>query len=304
MRAFVFPGQGSQHCGMGKAIAEAYSEARQVFEEADDALGFGLSRLCFEGPDEQLAMTENTQPALLTVSVAVLRALWRRAEPPHFVAGHSLGEYTALVAARSLDFADALRLVRIRGKLMQEASPLGVGAMAAVIGLDAEAVERICSRAAEGQVVSAANLNSPQQIVIAGHLEAVERAAQLAAGEGARKVVRLPVSAPFHCALMKPVQDRLQPELEKTAFADLAVPLVNNVDAALVRAASAAREGLARQVSSAVRWTDSVRALTAAGVKTFVEIGPGRVLSGLIRRIDGSARTLNVADPEQVETYV
>ncbi len=289
---------------MGKDVAEGFVEARQVFEEADEALGFPLSRLCFEGPEEELILTENTQPAILTTSVAILRALEGRAESPSFVAGHSLGEYTALVASGALALVDAVRVVRLRGKLMQEAVPVGVGAMAAILGLDQPEVERICREAGQGEVVSPANINSPEQIVIAGHAAAVKRASEMAVREGAKRVLPLPVSAPFHCALMKPAQDRLERELEKLPFRGLAVPLVNNIDAALVKTASEAREGLVRQVSGAVRWSDSVRTLLAAGARKIVEVGPGRVLSGLVRRIDRSLETVSVGTRDQVESYV
>jgi [acyl-carrier-protein] S-malonyltransferase len=282
-------------------MAEAYPIAREVFERADAVLGFPLSRLCFEGEEHELLKTENTQPAILTTSIACYRVLEQAGVRPDFVAGHSLGEYTALVAADSLAFEDALILVRRRGQYMQEAVPLGQGAMAAILGMPADAVERLCREVAHGQVCAPANFNSPQQIVISGHAEAVERALALARERGARRAVRLPVSAPFHCALMQPAEDRLADDLARVAFADLAIPLVNNVDAAIITSGEAARDGLRRQVSRPVRWEESVRRLLAEGVTTFIEVGPGRVLSGLIRTIDRSVRTLAVDDPTSLE---
>ncbi len=289
---------------MGRDVAEACPEARQVFEEADEALGFSLSRLCFEGPEDELLLTENTQPAILATSVALLRAWRSRAEPPAWVAGHSLGEYTALVAAGCLTLGDAVRLVRLRGRLMQRAVPVGVGAMAAVIGLDPDRVERICAEQARGEVLSPANFNSPEQTVIAGHAAAVARASEAASAAGAKRVLPLPVSAPFHCDLMKPAEQGLAEELGNVRFGELAVPLVNNVDAALVRRPEEARRGLVRQVCAAVRWTDCVRTLAEAGARTFVEIGPGRVLAGLVRRIDRSLETLGVGTLQQVREHV
>jgi len=286
---------------MGRQMAEAYPIARETFERADAALGFPLSRLCFEGDEEELKRTENTQPAILTVSFACYRVLEQAGVRPDFVAGHSLGEYTALCAAGSLAFEEAVVLVRRRGQYMQEAVPLGQGAMAAILGASAEIVERVCREAAHGQVCAPANFNSPQQIVIAGHTAAVERAIALARERGARRAVLLPVSAPFHCALMRPAEERLAEDLARVAFADLTIPLVNNVDAALITSGEAARDGLRRQVSRPVRWEESVRRLLAEGVTTFIEVGPGRVLSGLIRQIDRSARTLAVEDPDSLE---
>ena len=302
--AFLFPGQGSQAPGMGRELAEHFASAREVFEEADAALGFSLSRLCFEGPAEELQLTANTQPALLAVSVAAARALGEKGIRPDYVAGHSLGEYSALVAAGSLGLTDALRLVRKRGEYMQEAVPVGQGAMAALLGMDAGTVKEICREAAGGEIVSPANLNSPGQIVIAGHRPAVERAVELAKGRGARRAVLLNVSAPFHCSLMKPAQDRLAIDLEEVAIHDPQVPLVNNVDAALVRSATEVRDGLKRQVTSPVRWTDSMLALRKQGVDLFVEAGPGKVLSGLMRQIDREARTWPAGDLASLDEAV
>ncbi len=299
--AFVFPGQGSQAVGMGRELAEAFPESRAVFDEADAVLGFSLSRLCFEGPEEDLQLTANTQPAILAASVAALRPLVARGVRPDWVAGHSLGEYSALVAAEALTVAEALRTVRRRGQYMQEAVPVGVGAMAAILGLDLEAVETACREAAEDEVVSPANVNSPGQVVIAGHAAAVDRASERCKAAGARRAVRLAVSAPFHCALMGPARDRLAPELGALAFRDPAVPLVSNVDARVVRDAGSCRDGLVRQVSATVRWQESVELLAAEGVTTFVEVGPGSVLSGLVRKIARGARVLSVDSPESVE---
>jgi [acyl-carrier-protein] S-malonyltransferase len=295
--AFVFPGQGSQAVGMGRALFEAFPESRAVYEEADEALGFALSRLCFEGPEAELQLTANTQPALLATSVAALRPLVARGVRPAWVAGHSLGEYSALVAAGAVGLGDALRTVRRRGEYMQEAVPVGVGAMAAILGLDLAAVEAACREAAGGEVVSPANINSPGQVVIAGHAAAVERASELCRARGAKRAVRLPVSAPFHCALMKPAQDRLAGDLAGVAFRDLEAPLVNNVDARVVRKGAECREGLVRQVSGAVRWQESVELLAREGVSTFVEVGAGSVLSGLVRKIARDVRVLNVDSP-------
>ncbi len=284
--AFLFPGQGSQFAGMGKSLADAYPEAARTFEEADAALGFALSELCFEGPEDQLKLTENTQPALVAVSIAAQRVLASKGIAPQYVAGHSLGEYSALVAAGSLDFADALRLVRKRGRYMQEGVPAGVGAMAALLKLPEGKLDAILAEAAQGEVVTAANLNSPDQIVIAGHAAAVARAMELAKAAGARRAVPLPVSAPFHCPLMKPAQERLQAHLDATTFGDLAVPLVNNWQAREIRTAAEAREGLYQQIPNPVLWSDSIRRLAAAGVTRFLEVGAGSVLTGLLRNID------------------
>ena len=299
--AFLFPGQGSQAPGMGLELAENYAAARKVFEEADTALGFSLSKLCFEGPAEELQLTANTQPAILAASVAAARVLEEKGIQPDYVAGHSLGEYSALVAAGSLELADALRLVRKRGEYMQEAVPVGQGAMAALLGLDAGAVDEVCHEAAGGEVVSPANLNSPAQIVIAGHRAAVERAVELAKARGAKRAILLNVSAPFHCSLMQAAQDRLSVDLDEVAIGDPRVPLVNNADAAIVRTAETVRDGLKRQVTSPVRWTDSMLALCKEGVGQFVEVGPGKVLSGLIRQIDREARTGRAGDAASLE---
>lgn len=299
--AYLFPGQGSQFAGMGKALAETYPAAREVFEEADQALGFALSALCFEGPEEQLKLTENTQPAILTVSVAAYRALLALGYPKaDYVAGHSLGEYSALVAAGSLRFADAVRIVRNRGRYMQEAVPAGTGAMAALLKLPLEKLEGVLVEAAQGEVVTAANLNSPDQVVIAGHAAAVNRAAELAKAAGAKRAVLLPVSAPFHCPLMTPAQQRLLVDLDAATFADLEMPLVNNWRGKLVRTGAEAREGLYQQVPNPVQWADSMRLLVAEGVTRAVEIGPGAVLSGLLKNIDPSVATFKFGDPADV----
>lgn len=284
--AFVFPGQGAQYAGMGKSLAEQFPVARQLFEEADEALGFRLSRLCFEGPEESLKLTENTQPALLSVSTAAYRVLVENGHKPHYVAGHSLGEYSALVAAGSLQFSDAVRLVRKRGRYMQEAVPAGAGAMAALLKLPEGKLESILAEAAQSEVVSAANLNSPDQVVIAGHTAAVQRAVELAKSAGARRAVMLPVSAPFHCALMKPAQEQLAFDLTLTQFHDLLVPLVNNWQAKAIHTGNEARTGLFEQIPNPVRWSDSIRYLASQRVTRFIEVGPGAVLTGLLRNID------------------
>jgi [acyl-carrier-protein] S-malonyltransferase len=283
--AFVFPGQGSQFAGMGKSLYETHAVARKIFEEADDVLGFSLSRLCFEGPDADLKLTENTQPAILTVSVAAHEVLKQEGRAASYVAGHSLGEYSALVAAGALSFRDAVRIVRNRGRYMQEAVPAGVGAMAAILKLPEGALDGVLAEAAQGEIVSAANLNSPEQIVIAGNAGAVKRAMDLAKTAGAKRVVPLQVSAPFHCALMKPAQDRLKVDLDAAEFHDLQVPLINNWQAMEVHTGAEAREGLYQQVPNPVRWTDTVRYLGEHGVERFIEVGPGTVLAGLVRTI-------------------
>ena len=283
--AFLFPGQGSQFAGMGRSLAEAFPAARLRFEEADDAVGFSLSRLCFDGPEDELKKTENTQPALLAVSVAAWTVLRTDAGEPNFVAGHSLGEYSALVAAGSLDFGEALRLVRKRGRYMQEAVPAGVGAMAALLRLPEGKLDEVLAGAAQGEVVTAANLNSPDQVVIAGNSGAVARAMELAKAAGAKRAVALAVSAPFHCPLMAPAQARLKADLDATAFRDLKAPLVNNWQGRVVRSGNEAREGLYEQVPNPVRWTDSMRVLAAEGVHRWFEVGAGAVLSGLLRTI-------------------
>jgi len=286
---------------MGKALADAYDVARRVFEEADGALGFPLSRLCFEGPEDQLKLTENTQPALLTVSNAAFEVLKERGMVPDAVAGHSLGEYSALVAAGGLRFADAVRLVRQRGRYMQEAVPAGVGAMAAVLKLPEGKLDSILEQAAQGEIVSAANLNSPDQVVIAGHAGAVGRAMELAKAAGARRAVLLPVSAPFHCALMKPAQERLRADLEATEFHDLAFPLVNNWQAREIRTGAKAREGLYQQVPNPVRWVDTIRYLARQDIARFVEVGAGGVLTGLLRGIDPSLSGFKFGEPADLE---
>ena len=302
---FLFPGQGSQTVGMGKELADNYPAARQTFEEADEALGYKLSEVCFAGPEEKLRLTEITQPAILTASVAAWRVLQEKGGTSDlaagYVAGHSLGEYSAHVAAGTLKFADAVRTVRNRGKYMQEAVPVGVGAMAAVLGMTLDQVGEIAKGAAEGEVCQAANINSPEQIVISGHAGAVERAIKLATDRGAKKAVRLPVSAPFHCALMQPAQDRLAADLAALSFHNPSCPVVCNVDAAVVASAEASREALVRQVTGAVRWEPSMRLLIEKGASLFVEVGPGKVLWGLMRQIDRSKTCLTVGDQASLE---
>jgi [acyl-carrier-protein] S-malonyltransferase len=295
--AFLFPGQGSQYAGMGRDLAEEFPAARQIFEEADTALGFALSKLCFNGPSDQLELTENTQPAILTVSIAALRVMEREGFPkPDFVAGHSLGEYSALVAAGSLSFSDAVKTVRARGRYMQEAVPVGVGAMAAILGADLDLIIGACAEAAEGQVCSAANINSPNQVVIAGDTAAIDRAIALLKDRGAKRAMKLNVSAPFHCALMQPAQERLAVDLDEIPFQDVGAPIVTNVDARAISSGAEARDALVRQVSQPVRWLESVEFLISQGVQSLVEIGPGKVLSGLVRQIDRSLRCVNVED--------
>lgn len=299
--AFIFPGQGSQYVGMGKTLADRFPAARAIFQEADRALGFSLTQLCFEGPAETLQLTENTQPALLTVSIAAFRVLAIRGARPDYVAGHSLGEYSALVAAGSLAFADALRLVRERGRYMQEAVPPGVGAMAALLKFPENKLGSILAEAAQGEIVSAANLNAPDQVVIAGHAAAVARAVELAKAAGARRAILLPVSAPFHCPLMRPAQERLAADLEAAEFRDLSIPLVNNWKAELVRTAAEAREGLLEQVPNPVRWAESIQKLASLGVRRFIEVGAGGVLTGLLRNIDSSLEGSKFGEAEDLE---
>jgi len=303
--AFVFPGQGSQKIGMGQGWAEASATVRETFEEADAALGEPLSKLCWEGPEEELQLTANTQPALLATSVAIYRGVQEKGIVPVAVAGHSLGEYSALVAAGSLAFADALRLVRQRGLFMQEAVPVGEGAMAAIIALDTEAVEAIAADASEGQVCALANLNGNGQTVIAGHRGAVERAVELAKERGARKAVLLAVSAPFHSPLMAPAREALTPLLEATQFADPTVPVVTNVDGQPVTTGDAARQALVRQVDSAVRWTESIAHMAEAmGIEAFAEVGPGKVLTGLNRRIARGTKCWSLAEPGAIDRWL
>ena len=300
--AFIFPGQGSQHAGMGRELAENFKVARDCFEEADDALGFALSKLCFEGPEEELKLTANTQPAILAASIAALRAL-RQESPlaPSFLAGHSLGEYSALVASGGLGFADALRTVRARGTFMQEAVPVGVGTMAVILGAEPDQLAEICREAANGEVVSPANFNSAGQIVIAGHTSAVNRAIEIAKGRGLKKAMLLPVSAPFHCALMKNAADRLAGTLEPLQIGVLATPVVTNVEAKANADASRVKPLLIEQVCSPVLWDASVKQMVADGIVNFVEIGPGKVLAGLVKRIDKQTATFNVQDAAGVK---
>lgn len=300
MIAFIFPGQGSQKVGMGRALADAFTEARAVFDEAE-ATANGIRRLIFEGPEDELLLTENTQPAILTVSTAAYRVLESRGITPDFVAGHSLGEYSANVAAGTFGFADAVRIVRRRGRYMQEAVPVGEGAMAAILGLEADAVRQACEEAAQGAIVSPANINGAGQVVIAGAKDAVQRASERAKAMGAKRAIPLAVSAPFHCAMMKPAEDRLAPELRAVPARDPSVPIVANVDAEPKRDARSAIEALVRQVSSPVRWEDLVRRLASEGVTTYVEVGPGAVLSGLVKKIHKDATVLNFGAPEDLE---
>jgi [acyl-carrier-protein] S-malonyltransferase len=300
--AFLFPGQGSQSVGMGRDLASTFAVARRTFEEANDALGFDLANLCFAGPEEQLRLTEFTQPAIFTVSVAALRVLAEAGVTADYVAGHSLGEYSANVAAGAIEFATAARTVHRRGQLMQQAVAPGQGAMAAILGMQPEAVAEVCRDASsEGAPVEPANLNSPEQTVISGATEAVERAVTLAKERGARRAVLLQVSAPFHCSLMQPAQDGLSPILREIPFSTAKVPVVVNVDAALVTDGGGLRDALVRQVTGAVRWTESMQVLIAEGVTTFVEVGPGKVLSGLLRQIDRSQKCAQVEDPASLE---
>ncbi len=299
--AFIFPGQGSQRAGMGKELAEQFPAARAVFDQADQALGFPLSKLCFEGPEEDLKLTANTQSAILTTSVAAYRVLEEQGIAPDYVAGHSLGEYSALVASGCLSFPEAVVTVRNRGTYMQEAVPAGQGAMAALLGLPLPEVQQVCEQAAQGQVVVPANLNSPGQIVISGHKEAVERAAQAAKDAGAKRAVLLPVSAPFHSSLLQPAAARLESDFQRIRFGGLSIPLVTNVDAEVIETPQAARDALLRQVPAPVRWEESMRKLMELGCDCFIEVGPGKVLAGLLRQIDRSVRALSVEDPASLE---
>ena len=299
--AFLFPGQGSQAVGMGKELAAMYPVARQTFDEADAALGYKLSELCFEGPEEKLRLTEITQPAILTMSIAACRVLREIGVEAQFCAGHSLGEYSAHVAAGTLDFADAVRTVRNRGKYMQEAVPVGVGAMAAILLLPLEKIREICDAEAKGEVCQPANINSPDQVVISGSAAAVQRAADACKAAGAKRAVMLPVSAPFHCALMQPAQDRLASDLQSLKFHDPQTPVVANIDAQPKRNGNDSRDALIRQVTGAVRWEDCMRTLIDAGVENFIEVGPGKVLCGLMRQIDRGKTCLNIEDEASLQ---
>jgi len=299
--AFLFPGQGSQAIGMGKELAEKYAVARQTFEEADEAVGYKLSDICFEGPEEKLRLTEITQPAILTTSVAAWRVLDERGIKPSFVAGHSLGEYSAHVAAGTFNFADAVRTVSKRGRYMQEAVPVGVGSMSAILGMELEKVVAICRDAANDEVCEPANINSAEQIVISGHTAAVERATRLADERGAKRAKILPVSAPFHCSLMKPAQDRLAADLGNLVFQNPTMSVACNVDAALIQDGEGSRDALIRQVTGSVKWEQSMRLLIAQGAQTFVELGPGKVLCGLMRQIDRSKTCTNVVDETSLQ---
>jgi [acyl-carrier-protein] S-malonyltransferase len=302
--AFVFPGQGSQYAGMGRDVAEKYPAARRVFEEIDEALGFPLSKVCFEGPEEQLRLTAITQPAILAVSAAIHEVLEDLgATRRDLVAGHSLGEYSAIVSDGGLTPAEAAKIVHLRGKFMQEAVPVGTGAMAALIGPTVDEVRAICEEAARGEVVSVANINAPGQTVIAGTKAAVDRAIDIAKKRGVRRALPLPVSAPFHCALMKPAEEKLRPLLEQAPLKDLWIALVSNVDASPIGTATAVRNALVRQVASPVRWVEGVQKMISMGVRHFVEVGPGNVLTGLIKRIDSSVQLTNVSDVASIEAF-
>ena len=310
-RAFVFPGQGSQAVGMGQALAEAFPAAREVFAEVDDALSQKLSRMMFEGPESELTLTENAQPALMAASIAALRVLeteggWRLADKAHFVAGHSLGEYSALAAAGSLALADAARLLKLRGQSMQKAVPVGVGAMAALLGLDLDQAQKIAAEAAAatGKVCAAANDNAPGQVVVSGHKEAVEKAVALAAEQGAKRSVILPVSAPFHCALMQPAAEAMQEALEKATIAMPVVPLIANVTAKPVSDPATIRKQLVEQVTGTVRWRESVLEMKAQGVHRVVELGTGKVLAGLIKRIDKEIDSQSAGAPAEIEAVL
>jgi [acyl-carrier-protein] S-malonyltransferase len=302
--AFVFPGQGSQYVGMGKDLYDKFEAAGEVFRTADERLGFPLSELCFNGPEDKLTLTANQQPAILAVSVAAWKMLDAEGISPDFVAGHSLGEYSAVVAAGGLSVEDAVCAVRRRGELMQEAVPVGIGGMAALLGLDLETVATVCAEAAAGSVVELANINCPGQIVIAGHSDAVERAVEIALHKGAKKAVKLPVSAPFHSSLMIPAQEGMRGVLEKMEFRGLTATLINNADVAELQAGLEVKQGLLKQIVAPVRWEESVRKMIDLGVDTVVEIGPGKVLSGLIRRIDRELECLNVEDEESLNTTI
>ena len=301
--AYIFPGQGSQHPGMGKKLVENFPVAARIFEEIDDALHFSVSRLCFESSPEDLQLTENAQPAILAVSAAALRVMESEGFPrPDYVAGHSLGEYSGLFAARSLSLVDAIQTVRLRGRYMQEAVPVGRGAMAAVIGAELKDIEQACAEASQGQVCAPANINAPDQVVIAGNAEAVDRASELLKNGLAKRVLKLNVSAPFHSQLMMPAQERLAVDLERLSFDNLSVPLVTNVDAAVIRKGAEARQSLVRQVSSPVRWLESIELLIREGVDTFVEVGPGKVLTGLMRQISRQVKCFNVEDAASLKS--
>ncbi len=301
--AYIFPGQGSQHPGMGKNLVENFPVAARIFEEIDDALHSSVSRLCFAGSPEELQLTENTQPAILSVSAAALRVMESEGFPrPDYVAGHSLGEYSGLLAARALSLVDAIQTVRLRGRYMQEAVPVGTGAMAAVIGAELKDIEQACAEASQGQVCAPANINAPNQVVIAGNAEAVDRASELLKNGLAKRVLKLNVSAPFHSQLMMPAQERLAIDLERISFDNLGVPLVTNVDAAVIRKGAEARQSLVRQVSSPVRWLESIELLIGEGVDTFVEVGPGKVLSGLMRQISRQVKCFNVEDAASLKS--
>jgi len=302
--AFLLPGQGSQSVGMGKELAARHPIARQTFDQADAALGFKLSELCFEGPEEKLKLTEITQPAILTVSVAACRVLREKGIHPAYAAGHSLGEYSAHVAAGTLNFEDALRTVSRRGRYMQEAVPVGAGAMAAILGMPLAELSQACAEAAQGEVCAPANINSPDQIVISGSKRAVERAAQLAKHRGAKRAILLPVSAPFHCSLLQPAQDKMASDLAQLQFHEMQIPVACNVDARLVNVPDAARDALIRQVTGAVRWEPCMHVLMAQGVETFIEAGPGKVLCGLMRQIDRHKTCLNVEDEASLQKTI
>jgi [acyl-carrier-protein] S-malonyltransferase len=303
--AFVFPGQGSQYAGMGKDVAQRFPTARRVFEEIDNALGYSISRLCFEGPDEELKLTQNTQPAILAVSCAIHAVLEEEgATRRDLVAGHSLGEYSAIVSVGGLTPAEAAKIVHLRGKFMQEAVPVGSGGMAALIGPTVEEARAICEEAAQGEVVSVANINAPGQIVIAGTKAGIDRAIEVAKKRGVRRALPLPVSAPFHCELMKPAEDKLRPVLDEAHLKDLWMSLISNVDASPIGTAHAVRNALIRQVVSPVRWVESVQRMISMGVRHFVEVGPGSVLTGLIKRIDPSVEVINVSDAASIDAFI